>query len=327
MKCALVIVLALIALVLILFAVSNRASVSLALWPLPGAAIESPLYLLVLADRCSSGLSSASWSLGSAASTGAARRGAAASASPCSSAEIEAERAQRAAARRARSPRSRHERRGQDLRPVERGGGRGGGRRRRAPIVGFVFYPPSPRSVTPGAGGGAGAPACRPGSPRRALRRCRRCGDRSRARRRRRSTSCSFTAARRPIASTTIKRRFGRKVMKAIQVAARDDVAAATRYVGVADWLLFDAKPPRQRRRAARRQRARLRLATARRRRRWRLPWMLSGGLTAENSRRGGARFRAPRRSMSRRASSAARRQGPAKIRAFLDGARRCDSL
>jgi len=42
------IVLALVALILILFAVSNRETVSLGLWLLPGAAIELPLYLLVL---------------------------------------------------------------------------------------------------------------------------------------------------------------------------------------------------------------------------------------------------------------------------------------
>jgi putative membrane protein len=42
------IVLAIVAVVLILFAVSNRQTVSLSLWLLPGAAIELPLYLLVL---------------------------------------------------------------------------------------------------------------------------------------------------------------------------------------------------------------------------------------------------------------------------------------
>jgi uncharacterized integral membrane protein len=41
------VVLALVALVLILFAVSNRESVSVELWPLP-ALIELPLYLVVL---------------------------------------------------------------------------------------------------------------------------------------------------------------------------------------------------------------------------------------------------------------------------------------
>ena len=40
-------ILALVALVLVLFAVSNREAVSVALWPLP-ATIELPLYLVVL---------------------------------------------------------------------------------------------------------------------------------------------------------------------------------------------------------------------------------------------------------------------------------------
>ena len=42
------IVLALAALVLILFAIANRETVSVGLWLLPGAAMELPLYLLVL---------------------------------------------------------------------------------------------------------------------------------------------------------------------------------------------------------------------------------------------------------------------------------------
>lgn len=41
------VVLALVALVLILFAVSNRETVSVELWPLPSA-LELPLYLVVL---------------------------------------------------------------------------------------------------------------------------------------------------------------------------------------------------------------------------------------------------------------------------------------
>jgi lipopolysaccharide assembly protein A len=42
------IVLAFVAVVLILFAVSNRETVSLGFWLVPGAAIQLPLYLLVL---------------------------------------------------------------------------------------------------------------------------------------------------------------------------------------------------------------------------------------------------------------------------------------
>jgi len=78
-----------------------------------------------------------------------------------------------------------------------------------------------------------------------------------------------------------VKQRFGKPVMKSIAVAAESDLAAAPRYYGVADRLLFDAKPPRD--------------AVAPGGnglafdwellggRRWPLPWMLSGGLTADN--------------------------------------------
>ena len=41
-----------------------------------------------------------------------------------------------------------------------------------------------------------------------------------------------------------IKARFGVPVMKAIGVSQQADIASAARYVGVADRLLFDAKPP-----------------------------------------------------------------------------------
>jgi phosphoribosylanthranilate isomerase len=40
-----------------------------------------------------------------------------------------------------------------------------------------------------------------------------------------------------------VKARFGLPVIKAIGVASAADVAAARRYDGVANWLLFDAKP------------------------------------------------------------------------------------
>jgi phosphoribosylanthranilate isomerase len=76
------------------------------------------------------------------------------------------------------------------------------------------------------------------------------------------------------------RRRFNRPVMKAIAVAAPEDVVAAARYEDAADLLLFDAKPPR---------RADAlpggnglafdwQLIAGHQ---WRRPWMLSGGLTA----------------------------------------------
>jgi phosphoribosylanthranilate isomerase len=84
-----------------------------------------------------------------------------------------------------------------------------------------------------------------------------------------------------PARVSAVKRRFGKPVMKAIPIAAATDLAAAQRYFGAADRLLFDAKPPKD--------------ATVPGGnglvfdwellgiRRWPLPWMLSGGLTMEN--------------------------------------------
>jgi len=78
-----------------------------------------------------------------------------------------------------------------------------------------------------------------------------------------------------------IKQRFGRKAMKAIKVAAEGDLAAASRYIRVADWLMFDARPPKQATRPGGNALAfDWELLHARR---WPLPWMLSGGLTPEN--------------------------------------------
>jgi len=42
-----------------------------------------------------------------------------------------------------------------------------------------------------------------------------------------------------------VKKRFGRKVMKAIGVREAADLAAAAQYAGIADRLLLDAKPPK----------------------------------------------------------------------------------
>jgi phosphoribosylanthranilate isomerase len=117
------------------------------------------------------------------------------------------------------------------------------------------------------------------------------------------------------------KARFGRPVMKVISVAAEKDVEAAAGYEEVADLLLFDAKPPR---------RADAlpggnglafdwRLIAGRK---WRLPWMLSGGLTAELLPEAVAVSGATAVDVS---SGVERRPGdkdPEKIRAFLNVAR-----
>ena len=44
---------------------------------------------------------------------------------------------------------------------------------------------------------------------------------------------------------TAIKERYGLPVFKAIGISGRDDFAATAAYADVADWLLLDAKPPK----------------------------------------------------------------------------------
>ena len=149
-----------------------------------------------------------------------------------------------------------------------------------AAYLGFVFYPPSPRAVT----------------PELAVRLCteipagiERVGLFVDADNSLLETALSaapldllqFHGRESPERVVEVRHRFGLKVMKAIAIAGFEDVLAAARYEDVADLLLFDARPP-----------ARpdalpggnglafdWRLIADRS---WRCPWMLSGGLTAE---------------------------------------------
>ena len=77
--------------------------------------------------------------------------------------------------------------------------------------------------------------------------------------------------------------RFGLETMKAIKVESAADVEAASEYDESADWLLFDAKAPRDMEGALPGGNAvtfdwRLLQGWSRKR-----PWMLSGGLDADN--------------------------------------------
>lgn len=85
-----------------------------------------------------------------------------------------------------------------------------------------------------------------------------------------------------PARVAAIRAAFNIPVMKAIKVAGPEDLAAVNAYAAVADHLLFDAKPPA--------------LASALpggngipfdwsilAGRAWSRPWMLSGGLSADN--------------------------------------------
>ena len=79
---------------------------------------------------------------------------------------------------------------------------------------------------------------------------------------------------------SAIKSRYGVAVMKAVRVASLLDIKDALRYDGVADWLLFDSRP----------QKAELPGGTGQvfdwalmRAFAGATPWMLAGGLNADN--------------------------------------------
>jgi phosphoribosylanthranilate isomerase len=89
-----------------------------------------------------------------------------------------------------------------------------------------------------------------------------------------------FHGSESPEQVAEVKARFGRPVMKAISVASAADIAAAALYEDCADLLLFDAKPPRRNDALPGGNGLAFdwRLIAGHR---WRVPWMLSGGLNA----------------------------------------------
>jgi phosphoribosylanthranilate isomerase len=127
-----------------------------------------------------------------------------------------------------------------------------------------------------------------------------------------------FHGAETPARVAAIKQRFRRKVMKAIKVAGELDLQAAKDFLGVADWLMFDAKPPKDFENALPGGNALAFDWDLLRQKHWPLPWMLSGGLTVDNLAEAARISRAEIVDVS---SGVERRPGekdPAKIRAFL---------
>ena len=78
-----------------------------------------------------------------------------------------------------------------------------------------------------------------------------------------------------------VRERFGLPVIKVLAVQGPDDLAAAKAYQGVADRLMFDAKPPEDASRPG--GNARTFDWRVLKNQTFALPWLLAGGLTAEN--------------------------------------------
>ena len=115
-----------------------------------------------------------------------------------------------------------------------------------------------------------------------------------------------------------IRAGFGISVMKAIAVASADDLAYVAGFEAVADWLLFDAKPPKTMASALPGGNALAFEWTLLAARRFARPWMLSGGLTPENVGAAAAASGATTVDVSSGVEDEPGVKNPAKIRAFL---------
>ena len=151
-----------------------------------------------------------------------------------------------------------------------------------ARYVGFVFYPPSPRNLKP-AEARSLTERVPLGVHRVALFVNPSDTDIDRVFAQNQFDMIQLHGAETPERTNNIRARTGTKVMKVIKLAARADLAAAAAYQGAADQLLFDAMAPKDRTDALPGGNA---LAFD-----WELlrdadiplPWMLAGGLDAEN--------------------------------------------
>ena len=116
----------------------------------------------------------------------------------------------------------------------------------------------------------------------------------------------------------TLKSRTGLKIMKVVSVASEEDLARADVYTGVADWLLFDAKPPKDMANALPGGNALSFEWGLLAGKHWPQPWMLAGGLQtgniAEAVRLSGAKVL----DTSSGVEDSPGKKNPEKIRAFL---------
>ena len=122
-----------------------------------------------------------------------------------------------------------------------------------------------------------------------------------------------------PTRVAEIRRRTGLMTMKVISVADESDFACAKAYVDVADWLMFDAKPPKDMANALPGGNAlsfEWRLLSGRS---WNLPWMLAGGLNVSNVGDAVHLSGTAVVDTSSGVEDAKGKKNPEKIRAFLD--------
>ena len=192
-----------------------------------------------------------------------------------------------------------------------------------ADMVGFVFFDPSPRNLSVAAARALGVQV------------------KSRARKVALSVDASddllaasiealkpdmlqLHGKETPERVVAVRTRFGIPVMKAIPVGSRDDLSPIRLYTKVADWILFDARAPREATRPG----------GLGKTFDWRLlqnlelsvPYMLSGGLDAGNVAEALHITRAPAVDVSSGVERETGVKDPEKIRAFIRAARLAES-
>jgi phosphoribosylanthranilate isomerase len=188
-----------------------------------------------------------------------------------------------------------------------------------ADAVGFVFFPPSPRAVTPAQAAALSARVA--GGPLRAGLFVD-AGDDAIA-----EVLAALPldliqlhGAEAPERCAALRARFGVRVMKALGVAAPADLAALARYAPVVDRFLLDAKPPVGAElpggNAAAFDWSLVRGAAVPR------PWLLAGGLTPENVAEAIRASGAPGVDVSSGVERARGVKDPALVGAFMRAAR-----
>ena len=183
--------------------------------------------------------------------------------------------------------------------------------------VGFVFYPPSPRSIDPlkAASLAAGVPE---GIAKVGLFVDASDEDIARTLSEARLDMLQLHGDETPRRVKDVRRKFGKPVMKALRVASAADIAAADEYLPAVDWLLFDAKPPPEMKNALPGGNAISFDWSLIAGRGWSKPWMLSGGLNMGNLANAVRITGATTVDVSSGVEDAPGRKNPDKIAAFL---------
>ncbi|HVY00008.1 MAG TPA: phosphoribosylanthranilate isomerase [Pseudorhodoplanes sp.] len=192
-----------------------------------------------------------------------------------------------------------------------------------ADFVGFVFFPPSPRNVVFEAASALGA-RVRGRAKKVALTVDADDGVFENIVATLKPDMLQLHGSETPARVIDLKRRYGLPVMKALPVETRADLAAVEKYAPVSNWLLFDARPPREATRPGGLGKpfdwTLLRDLDPG------LLYMLSGGLDADNVAEALRMTRAPAVDVSSGVERSPGEKDPEKIRAFIRAARKADN-